>query len=196
MIYTDFSKIDKKYSIIYADPPWAYDDKLSHHGGSAESHYTVMSDSDIASLPVRDIADKDAILFMWITGPKMAEGAHIQIFKRWGFVPKTIGFVWNKTYPDGSPITGMGQWTRSSCEYCLLARRGKIPRVGNNVPQFVPRPLKHHSRKPDIVRRLIEDLVGGNREKIELFARTPIHGWDVVGNDPKLLTHKPLEAFQ
>ena len=62
----------KKYNIIYADPPWSYDDKSNHRGG-AERHYRTMAIGDICNIPVGDIAADDCLLFMWATFPKIAD---------------------------------------------------------------------------------------------------------------------------
>ena len=59
---------NKKYKIIYADPPWQYKVySKKGEGRSAESHYSTMSIDDICKLPIKEIADKDCILFMWMT---------------------------------------------------------------------------------------------------------------------------------
>ena len=84
---------DKKYQIIYADPPWRYQDKGC--SGSAEKHYSTMGIEDICSLPVKEIADKNAILFVWVTYPMLVEG--LKLIEAWGFKYKTIGFQWIKT---------------------------------------------------------------------------------------------------
>ena len=83
---------NKKYKIIYADPPWEYGDKLQHHGGSAESHYDVMKFKDICNLPVNNIADDNCVLFLWVTYPKLLDC--IKTIEKWGFKYKTIGFNW------------------------------------------------------------------------------------------------------
>jgi len=87
----------------------------------------------------------------------------------------------------------MGRWTRSNSEFVLLARRGKTKRKSKRISQIISSEVKGHSNKPDRVRKKILELVG-DLPRIELFARTKIHGWDVWGNDPKLEL-QPLEAF-
>ena len=52
----------KKYNIIYADPPWAYQDKNCR--GASARHYKTMTNSELQSLPIKDIAADDCILFM------------------------------------------------------------------------------------------------------------------------------------
>ena len=65
----DIFNTDKKYNIIYADPPWKYQDK--HCEGACEKHYQTMKIEDICNLPVANLADKDCVLFMWATYPML-----------------------------------------------------------------------------------------------------------------------------
>ena len=182
---------NKKYKIIYADCPWEYGDKLKHHGGSAESHYEEMGLDDICNLPVNSITDYDSFLFLWCTWPMLKEG--IKVLESWGFEYKTIGFVWIKKYATGKHVLGMGNYTRGNTEFCLMGVKGKPKRVDNTVSQIIESVPKEHSKKPDIVRQKIVQLCG-DLPRIELFARTKVHGWDVWGNDEKL-QNQPLESF-
>lgn len=182
---------NKKYKIIYADPPWEYGDKLRHHGGSADSHYDTMTIEDIYNLPVSDIADENCFLFLWGTWPLLPES--LEVIKSWGFDYKTIGFVWLKEYPNGKEVFGMGNYTRGNTEFCLMATKGKPKRIDNNVSQLIRTTIKEHSKKPNLVRNKIVQLCG-DLPRIELFARTKIHGWDTWGNDEKL-NLQPLEIF-
>jgi MT-A70 len=103
----------------------------------------------------------------------------------WGFEYKTVGFYWVKqnTRSDGY-FTGLGYWTRANPEQCLLATRGKPQRRGKGVPKLVVEPRREHSRKPDVVRERIEQLVGG--PYLELFAREAKQGWDCWGDQAGL----------
>lgn len=65
------SEIAKRYKIIYADPPWKYNDKSLSHGGGAESHYPCMTTREICEPPVKEIADEDSVLFVWATYPML-----------------------------------------------------------------------------------------------------------------------------
>ena len=181
----------KKYKIIYADPPWPYNDKLKHGYGGAETHYKTLTPNEINSLPISKISSDDSWLFLWATWPNIETA--LQVIKAWGFDYKTVGFVWVKTYSNGKYHLGLGQYTRGNTEFCLLSRKGKPQRINKNISQLIFTPLKEHSKKPNIVRSKILQLVG-DLPRIELFARTKIHGWDVWGNDPKLEL-QPLEAF-
>ena len=183
---------DKKYKIIYADPPWEYEDKLTGGKvwGSVENHYDTMTDEEIKNLPITTICDKDCILFLWGTWPKMREA--LAVIEAWGFEYKTVAFVWVKTF-NGRFHRGMGRWTRSNTEFVLLARKGKTERKSARISQIITSELRGHSVKPDTVRKKIIELVG-DLPRIELFARTKVHGWDVWGNDEKLL-NSHLEEF-
>ncbi len=172
----------KKYNIIYADPPWQY--KVYSKRGksrSAESHYKTMSIEDICKLPVEKIADKDSVLFMWITFPTLKEG--LKVIEEWGFKYKTVAFVWikqNRKTP--SLFWSMGFWTRANAEICILATRGNPKRISARVHQVIISPIEEHSKKPDETRKRIIELVG-DIPRIELFARQKVEGWDTWGDE-------------
>ena len=112
---------NKKYSIIYADPPWRY--KVKRGRGTAESHYPTMSIEEICALPVTEIAAADCALFLWGTFPQLK--AALQVIESWGFSYKTLAFLWLKQNRKSDTwFYGMGFWTRSNAEVCLLATRG------------------------------------------------------------------------
>ena len=169
----------KKYKIIYADPPWRYDQKRLQ--GVAEKHYATMNINDICALPVADLADKDCVLFLWATFPMLPEA--LKLIQAWGFEYKTVAFVWlkqNKKTP--SWFYGLGFWTRGNAEVCLLAKKGKPKRSSASVHQFIISPVEKKNKKPDITREKIVELMG-NVPRIELFARQKTEGWDVWGNE-------------
>lgn len=177
---------DKKYNIIYADPPWYY-----NRHDSRGCPYPMLETKDIIKLPVSDIAAKNCFLFMWATFPRLQEG--LDVINGWGFEYKTIGFNWVKKNKNGGWFWGMGNWTRSNSEVCLIGVKGKPKRVRADIHQIIDSPFTEHSKKPNIVRDKIIQLCG-DLPRIELFARTKIHGWDTWGNDEKLQS-KPLESF-
>lgn len=170
-----------KYQIIYADPPWKYQDKSKSHGGGAESHYPCMSIAEMCALPVKEITDENAVLLMWVTMP-MLEVA-FEVIKAWGFKYKTCAFTWVKTNKDGSIYMGMGRYTRANAEVCLLATKGKgIKRKSASVYNTQLRPRGKHSKKPVDFYEEIYDLFG-DVPRIELFSRERWAGWDVWGNE-------------
>lgn len=73
---------ENKYGVIYADPPWLYNDTLSGLSRMGATPYPCMKQEDINRLPVPDIAAKDCVLFLWVTMPKPPEG--LETIKAWG----------------------------------------------------------------------------------------------------------------
>lgn len=172
----------KKYKIIYADPPWQYRVySKKGQGRSAENHYHTMNIKDIMTLPVDKIADKDCILFLWITFPCLKEG--IEVMERWGFKYKTCGFNWVKrNKKKNTYFMGLGFWTRSNSEVCLIGTKGQPKRVSKSVSQICDARIMEHSRKPAEIRERIVELCG-ELPRIELFARDKVKGWDSLGDE-------------
>ena len=169
----------KKYNIIYADPPWSY--RSGNVKGAAKNHYPTMTDQAIYDLPVGEIADDNAVLFLWATFPKLIEA--FKTMKAWGFSYKTCAFVWVKQNRKSEGLFfGLGYWTRGNAEICLLGVKGKPKRVSARIFQIVLSRIREHSRKPDEVRERIVELMG-NLKRVELFAREKIEGWDSWGNE-------------
>ena len=162
----------KKYQIIYADPPWNY--KVYSKKGlgrSAESHYPTMSIEDICALPVGNLADKDCALFLWVTIPCLLEG--LSVLKAWGFTYKTVGFVWVKQNRKADSLFwGMGYWTRSNVELCILATKGHPKRINAAVHQVIVSHIEEHSKKPQEARERIVSLMG-DLPRIELSTSFP-----------------------
>ena len=171
---------NKKYKIIYADPPWSYKDKALAGNRGACCKYPVMNIDDIKNLPVKGIADDDCILFLWVTFPKLNEC--FEVIESWGFNYKTVAFTWVKKYKNGGNFMGMGRWTRANAEICLLATKGKPKRINAGVRQIIESVPEQHSKKPDIVRDKIVELCG-DLSRIELFARNESVKWETWGNE-------------
>lgn len=180
----------KKYQIIYADPPWSYNDKMSGHSFSLDHEYETQDLNWIKNLPVGGIADKNCALFLWEVSPLLPEA--LQVMTAWGFKFKTVAFVWSKKYKDGMPVSNLGRWTMGNVEMCLLGTKGTPKRIRTDIKQLVEDYRAEHSRKPDSVRKLITDLMG-DLPRIELFARDDgsrnlfgenrFDGWDAFGNE-------------
>jgi len=173
----------KKYQIIYADPPWKYQDTQKSGGTAyfgASVRYPVMNNKDICNLPINELTDKNCVLFIWATSPLLPEA--LEVIKSWGFKYKTIAFCWNKQSKNGKWISNMGRWTMGNVEICLLGVKGKPQRIIKNIKQLVIAERKRHSEKPEEVRNRIVELMG-NLPRIELFARQKTDGWDVWGNE-------------
>ena len=172
---------NKKYSIVYADPPWTYRDKALAGNRGACCKYQVMTHEDICTLPVGKISNNNCILFMWATMPKLDEC--FEVISAWGFTYKTCAFTWvKKNKVSDSWFFGMGRWTRSNAELCLLATRGNPQRINAGISSVIDTPIEEHSKKPDVVRNKIVELCG-DIPRIELFARDKKEGWDCWGNE-------------
>ena len=105
------------------------------------------------------------------------------MIEAWGFRYKTKGFCWiKKNRKADSLFWGMGYWTRSNSEDCIIATKGKPKRVSAKIHQVIMAKIRGHSQKPDIVREKIVELMG-DISRIELFARERFEGWDAWGNE-------------
>jgi N6-adenosine-specific RNA methylase IME4 len=172
----------KKYSILYADPPWNYKGQKQHNGkggkstGSAAKHYGTLKLSDLKRLSVASVAAEDCLLFLWSSSPHLDQA--IDLMKSWGFKWATVGFVWDKQRVNP------GFYTMSQCELCLIGKRGKIPkpRGARNIRQLVSELRGPHSVKPGEVRLRIERMFPELR-KLELFARSAAPRWDCWGDE-------------
>lgn len=180
----------KKYSVIYADPPWDYGGKLqydkttikSENAGfekdifisSATFKYPTIKLNDLKKLEINSISADDCLLFMWTTGPHLQNS--INLGEEWGFKYTTIAFVWDKQ------IHNPGRYTLSQTELCLVFKKGRIPspRGARNIRQLVSIPRGKHSEKPIEVIEGITKMFP-QQEKIELFARKNYIGWDNWG---------------
>ena len=178
----DIFNTNKRYEIIYADPPWAYLWGKGKEGGhfSPEKHYKTMPTTDICNLDIKRLANKNCALFLWATMPCLPDA--IQVIKSWGFKYNTCAFTWVKTKRDGTPLAGMGSYTKSNAEICLLGMRGHIKSIDKTVRQIIMQPRLGHSVKPPVIRDKIVQLFG-DIPRIELFARQKVSGWDCWGNE-------------
>lgn len=184
----DIYNAQKKYDVIYADPPWNY----KQHGsktkkrGMAEKHYSTMTTEEICNLPIKNVKSDIAVLFLWATFPNIFEAQ--KVIEAWGFEYKTAAFVWvKKNKKAGTNFWGMGSYTRANAEPCLIAiskntKAGKMVER-HDIHQIIEAAALKHSAKPPETRDKIVALMGGQLSKIELFARDYADGWDCWGNE-------------
>lgn len=170
---------DGKYTVIYADPPWQYNDSRAfgeYANTAADNHYPTMPTSDICALEIGKLADTNCVLFCWATFPMLTDA--LAVVKAWGFKYKTA-FVWAKGRAN------FGNYHKADAELLLVATRGsRTPEtdVRESQVQEVKREGRH-SEKPEHFRVLIERLYPSGK-KIELFRRgDAIKGWEVWGNE-------------
>ena len=167
---------EKKYRIIYADPPWSYGNAMPDYVTEPQDYYLLMSTTDICNMPVKDICQKDAVLFLWSTSPHLPEA--LEVAKAWGFEYKAA-FIWDKIKHN------MGHYNSVRHELLLVCTRGSCT-PDNRIlfDSVVSIERGEHSAKPVYFRDVIDKLyLYGN--KIELFAREAADGWDVFGNQIK-----------
>lgn len=163
-----------KYQVLYADPPWRYEHSKTE-SRDIENQYPTMSLQEICDLPVSDVTDDDAALFLWTTSPKLQES--MQVLDAWGFTYRTCA-VWDKAR------MGMGYYYRQQHELLLVATKGSpgVPEPANRPPSVLREKRdQKHSVKPQTVADQIEAMYPQAR-RIELFARAARNGWDVWGN--------------
>jgi N6-adenosine-specific RNA methylase IME4 len=152
-------------------------------------HYACLALDEIASLPVKDVAAKDAWLFLWVTGPFLPHA--FAVIKAWGFRYSGLGFTWAKLKRSWQPgflgftesdlHVGLGLTTRHNAELCLIGRRGAPGRLAKDVREIILAPVAEHSRKPAEAYRRIERFCAGPR--LELFARERRDGWAAWGDE-------------
>jgi len=170
---------NKKYNIIYADPPWKY--KEDWGNGSFKHTYSAMTLDELKRLDINKLADENCHLYLWVTNPFLREG--LELCKEWGFEYKTL-ITWIKTYKDGTPEMGMGYYFRGCTEHIIFAVKGKM-KIRNKVTKNMFKEInerKLHSKKPSCVRNMIVKC-SGDVPRIELFARQKVDGWDCWGDE-------------
>jgi N6-adenosine-specific RNA methylase IME4/ParB-like chromosome segregation protein Spo0J len=163
---------DRKYRVVYADPPWSYGNTQPDYHPEQRDHYPVMSMAEVCALPVRDIIEEDAVLFLWVTSPILAES--FQVVSAWGFTYKA-SFVWDKVKHN------MGHYNSVRHEFLLICVRGSCqPDQRKLFDSVVSEERTAHSVKPVRFYEIIETLYPYGR-RVELFARASRPGWDAWG---------------
>jgi len=165
------------YDVIVADPPWPFD-LYSNRGKhkSAAAHYTLMSIDEIAALPVGRLAQRDCLLLLWATAPRL--GDCLRVISAWGFTYKT-NLAWRKTTPRGRVRMGTGYWARSMHESVLVGTIGK-PGKFSAFPSLFDGVAREHSRKPEEFYVLVNKHTTGLR-RADLFSRASRPGFDAWG---------------
>jgi len=166
---------DAKYRVVYADPPWKYNDKAdegSVQAGGAARHYPTMSIADLCAMPVAGFCEPNAVLFLWVTSPLLFEAK--AVIDSWGFTYKA-SFVWDKVKHN------LGHYNSVRHEFLLVCTRGScVPDSKKLVDSVQSIERTTHSTKPDEFRSIIETLYSRGK-RIELFARKMVDGWDSYG---------------
>ena len=180
------------YQLILADPPWNY--KVGGKKYQGQMPYKGMRMSELAAIPVHDIAERDSVLLMWATGPFLPQA--IKLIEEWNFTYKTMFAVWRKVYASGMAVRAPGHYTRPCHEFILLGTRGRVSQFKRsaNLSQLIETDSKKavdwehaliaertgHSVKPREAFELLEEFFVCER-RIELFARCQQPGYDAWG---------------
>src|ERR1019366_2935494 len=161
------------FQVVVADPPWQYDT-----GGSLP--YPTMALDEIKAIPVRDIADENATLWLWTTNAHLPVA--FDVVAAWGFEYKTL-LTWVKDR------MGTGEWLRGQTEHCLLGARGKPVFPHGSDGTVLEAARREHSRKPKEFYLLVQAICPGS--KLELFSRQARPGWQAFGNQVGLFGATP-----
>lgn len=164
------------FEVIVADPPWRFaSNSEAKPGRNALRHYRCMTDDEIAAMPVRDWSARDALLFLWTTGPMRERSMRIP--RAWGF-RYVSEVIWIKDR------IGTGYWSRGQHETLMICRRGKFPCPKPTLfpSSVIYAPRREHSRKPDDVQDTIDRRLPDTR-KLEIFARQARPGWTAWGDE-------------
>jgi N6-adenosine-specific RNA methylase IME4/ParB-like chromosome segregation protein Spo0J len=153
------------FQVIVADPPWRYD-------SGSSLPYPTMEIEEIKAMPVAEIADDNAILWLWTTNSHLRVA--FDVVAAWGFEYRTL-LTWVKDR------MGTGEWLRGQTEHCMLAVRGKPVFLHGSHTTVLEAARREHSRKPEAFYGLVEATSPGC--KVELFCREQRDGWKVYGND-------------
>ena len=173
-----------RYSVILADPPWDVQQKGKNSLG-AERHYDLMSLERIKQMPVADLAEDNAHLWLWVTNATLRQG--YDVMEAWGFTPRSP-LTWIK------PRFMLGVYLRNATEHLLFGTRGKAPVHFRSQPTWMFAPLQDHSHKPE-EQFAVLDRVSGPGKRLELFARRRHPGWDVWGNDPSIESDVDIPGY-
>jgi N6-adenosine-specific RNA methylase IME4 len=173
------------FPLIYADPPWQWGhfgeegQNEKGLGRTPDQHYPTLTyeqirDFEIKGRAIRDIAHKDAALFLWCTSANILQAAGVM--GAWGF-EYSAHAVWAKDK------TGMGLVFRNQHEVLLYGTRGNMPGPQFQPPSVFQYPRGKHSAKPPEIRAAIEKMFPNfnERTRLEIFARAKIAGWSVYG---------------
>lgn len=160
----------ERFSLVYADPPWQYENQGTR--AATDNHYPTMPVADICSMPVKDYVADNAQLHLWTTSGFIREA--FEVIDAWGFQYRSM-FIWAK------PTIGIGNYWRVSHEILLCAIRGSATFRNKSLKSWAELECGRHSQKPEAVRGMITKAFPG--PYLELFGRRAVEGWTVLGNE-------------
>lgn len=133
-----------------------------------------MTINEIAALPVMELAEDGAHLYLW-TINKYIEQTY-GIARGWGFEPSTL-LTWCKPRHG----IGLGGTYALTTEHCLFARRGSCKASRRIDSTWFEWKRGRHSEKPEAFIDMVESVSPG--PYMELFARRNRLGWATFGNE-------------
>jgi len=175
---------DKKYQIIYADPPWRQSKggkkNVRENSSGKALDYPVISLTEIQSIlnEAGFRSDKNRVMFLWTIDKYLHQAE--EIARRLGY-KLHARMIWNKVTGIPAAFT-----IRYGHEYLLYMYHGKLLPVAKEergkIHSVFTEQVTRHSKKPEIAYQIIERLYP-DTDKLELFARQKRKGWDVWGNE-------------
>jgi N6-adenosine-specific RNA methylase IME4 len=187
---------ERRFKTVLADPPWRF---INRTGKVAPEHrrlsrYGTMTVEEVAALPVGQIVDSTAHLYLWIPNALLPEG--LQVMRAWGFGYKS-NIVWHKLRKDGgSDGRGVGFYFRNVTELLLFGTRGKNARTlapGRRQVNYIGTRKREHSRKPDEQYDVIEAC--SPSPFLELFARGVRSNWVTWGDQADSLYEPSWKTY-
>lgn len=186
MIFHNISDINKKYDIIYTDPPWQQKrggkKSVRPNSSGIKLDYETMSIEEISTFH-REIFENNTTeqhnIFIWTIDKYLT--ATEKMMENLGY-NRHARIIWDKCMGIPAAYT-----IRYSHEYLLwYYKKGKIlmPRIETRgkYSDVIREKVTKHSKKPECAYQMLEDMFP-NENKLELFARNIRSGWDSYGNE-------------
>jgi len=167
-IYIELKLMEKrfithqKWELVYVNPPWDYKNNLLEGQVMTGNDKPKMSIVQLCNLDIKDKIEKNAVLFLWVTSPKLEQA--FKIIKAWGFEYKT-SFVWDKVKHN------WGHYNSVRHEFLLICIKGSFPKKNEKLhDSVITINANEHIGKPEYFRELIEKMYPYSN-KVELFTR-------------------------
>ena len=174
-VLVELTKKGEKFGTLYVDPPWKAAAGSKKPGIGLPAEYPTMTHQELLDMgkTVNALAADNSYLFLWALGSNVPQA--LEVMKAYGFTYKT-NLIWVKPFP-----TNYTRYFGVQHEMLLVGIKGKPEGFGDHPPSVFEAERGNHSRKPDGIRDLIEEISPNNR--IELFAREIFSGWVSWGNE-------------
>ena len=169
------------YSLVMIDPAWKFKTFSEKGlGKSADRHYRTMRIEDIKALPVRDLAAKDCLVWLWATAPMLNQ--QMDVLAAWGAKYVSSG-VWIKTMEKSGKLSfGGGYSFRNAHEVIILGKYGSPKIASRSVRSVISAPRREHSRKPEEAYEAARKLIPYGRAA-DVFSRMTRPGWEASGDE-------------